>query len=47
MIPKEIIEEIRYRLDIEEVIGLDGSEAPRVSAKTGENVEDVLEGIVL
>ncbi len=32
--------------DIEEVIGLDGSEAPRVSAKTGENVEEVLKQIV-
>ena len=36
----------RVAADIEEVIGLDGSEAPRVSAKTGENVEDVLKQIV-
>ena len=32
--------------DIEEIIGLDSSEAPRVSAKTGQNVEDVLKQIV-
>ncbi len=32
--------------EIEDVIGLDCSEAPRVSAKTGENVEQVLEQIV-
>ncbi len=32
--------------DIEEIIGLDASDAPRVSAKTGENVEDVLKQIV-
>lgn len=32
--------------EVEEVIGLDCSEAPRVSAKTGENVEQVLEQIV-
>ena len=32
--------------DIEEVIGLDSAEAPRVSAKTGENVGDVLKQIV-
>ncbi len=32
--------------DIEEIIGLDGSSAPRVSAKTGENVEAVLEEII-
>ena len=36
----------RVAADIEEVIGLDGAEAPRVSAKTGENVEDVLKQIV-
>ena len=36
----------RVAADIEEVIGLDGTEAPRVSAKTGENVEDVLKQIV-
>ena len=32
--------------EIEEVIGLDTSEAPMVSAKTGHNVEAVLEAIV-
>ena len=32
--------------EIEDVIGLDASDAPRVSAKTGENVEAVLEAIV-
>ncbi|MBR3869707.1 MAG: translation elongation factor 4 [Clostridia bacterium] len=36
----------RVAADIEEVIGLDSEEAPRVSAKTGENVEDVLRQIV-
>ncbi|MCQ2399346.1 MAG: translation elongation factor 4, partial [Clostridia bacterium] len=32
--------------EIEDVIGLDCSEAPLISAKTGQNVEDVLEAIV-
>ncbi|MCH5197544.1 MAG: elongation factor 4 [Oscillospiraceae bacterium] len=32
--------------EVEEIIGLDCSEAPRISAKTGENVPDVLESIV-
>ncbi len=32
--------------EIEDVIGLDASEAPLVSAKTGLNVEDVLEAVV-
>ena len=36
----------RVAADIEEVIGLDSEEAPRVSAKTGENVEDVLKQII-
>ena len=36
----------RVAEDIEEVIGLDSAEAPRVSAKTGENVGDVLKQIV-
>ncbi len=36
----------RVSADIEEVIGLDGSEAPRISAKTGENVEAVLKQII-
>ena len=38
--PDEVAEEI------EDVIGLDASEAPRISAKTGLNVHDVLEAIV-
>ena len=37
----------RVASEVEEVIGLDCSNAPRVSAKTGENVEEVLERIVL
>jgi len=36
----------RVAADVEEIIGLDCSEAPRVSAKTGQNVEEVLEKIV-
>lgn len=32
--------------EIEDVIGLEAQDAPRISAKTGENVEDVLEQIV-
>ena len=32
--------------EIEDVIGLEASDAPRISAKTGENVEEVLEQIV-
>ncbi len=36
----------RVAVDIEDVIGLDSEEAPRVSAKTGENVGDVLKQIV-
>ena len=36
----------RVAEEVEEVIGLDCSDAPRVSAKTGENVEAVLEKIV-
>ena len=36
----------RVAADVEEVIGLDCENAPRVSAKTGENVEQVLEQIV-
>ncbi|MBR5424124.1 MAG: translation elongation factor 4 [Clostridia bacterium] len=32
--------------EVEEIIGIDCSEAPRISAKTGENVPDVLESIV-
>ncbi len=37
----------RVAAEIEDVIGLDCENAPRVSAKTGENVEQVLERIVL
>ena len=36
----------RVAAEVEEIIGLDCSEAPRVSAKTGENVSEVLEQIV-
>ncbi len=36
----------RTKKEIEEVIGLDCSNVPCISAKTGLNVEDVLEGIV-
>ena len=36
----------RVAAEIEDVIGLDCSEAPRISAKTGLNVQDVLEEIV-
>ena len=36
----------RVARDIDEFVGLDCSEAPRISAKTGENVEAVLENIV-
>ena len=32
--------------EIEDVIGIEAMDAPRISAKTGENVEDVLEAIV-
>ncbi|MBQ8160649.1 MAG: translation elongation factor 4 [Clostridia bacterium] len=34
------------RQEIEDVIGLDASYAPCISAKTGQNVEDVLEAVV-
>ncbi len=36
----------RVRKEIEDVIGIDASDAPLISAKTGLNVEDVLEAIV-
>lgn len=36
----------RTKKEIEDIIGLDCSNAPCISAKTGLNVEDVLEGIV-
>jgi GTP-binding protein LepA len=35
----------RVAAEVEDVIGLDCSDAPRISAKTGENVEEVLEQI--
>ena len=36
----------RVRQEIEEVIGIDASHAPCISAKSGQNVEQVLEAIV-
>ena len=36
----------RAAAEIEDVIGLEASDAPRISAKTGLNVEAVLEEIV-
>ena len=36
----------RVKEEIEDIIGLDASEAPLISAKTGLNIEDVLEQIV-
>lgn len=36
----------RVAAEIEDVIGLDASDAPHISAKTGVNIEDVLEAIV-
>ncbi len=36
----------RVAAEIEDIIGLDCSKAPRVSAKTGENVQQVLERII-
>lgn len=36
----------RVKAEIEDIIGLDASEAPLISAKTGLNVEDVLKQIV-
>ena len=38
--PERVVEEI------EDVIGIEAEDAPRISAKTGENVEEVLEQIV-
>lgn len=38
--PQRVIDEI------EDVIGIEAQDAPRISAKTGQNVEDVLEAIV-
>ena len=36
----------RVKAEIEDVIGIDASEAPLISAKTGENCKEVLEAIV-
>ena len=36
----------RVRTEIEDIIGLDASEAPLISAKTGVNIEEVLEQII-
>ena len=43
-LPSAQVDEVKA--EIEDVIGLDASEAPTVSAKTGEHCEDVLEAIV-
>ena len=37
----------RVKLEIEEMVGINASEAPLVSAKTGEGVEDLLDQLVL
>ena len=36
----------RVAEEIEDVIGIEAADAPRISAKTGQNIEDVLEAIV-
>jgi len=36
----------RVRAEIEDVIGIDASNAPLISAKQGLNIEDVLEGVI-
>ncbi len=36
----------QVRSEIEDVIGIDASDAPCVSAKTGQNIQDVLEAVV-
>lgn len=43
-LPSARPEEVKH--EIEDLIGLDSSEAPLISAKTGLNIEDVLEDIV-
>ncbi len=43
-LPSAQVEEVKH--EIEEVIGLDTTEAPVISAKTGVNCEEVLEAIV-
>ena len=43
-LPSARPEEVRQ--EIEDVIGLDASYAPCISAKTGENIDDVLEAVV-
>ena len=37
----------RVKQEIEDMIGIDASEAPLVSAKTGEGIEDILEQIIV
>ena len=43
-LPSQRSEEVR--LEIEDIIGIDAHDAPAISAKTGLNIEDVLETIV-
>lgn len=43
-LPNQRTEEIR--MEIEEVIGIEADDAPAISAKTGLNIQDVLEAIV-
>lgn len=43
-LPNQRTEEVR--MEIEDVIGIDASDAPAISAKTGLNIQDVLEIIV-
>ncbi len=43
-LPNQRIEDVRS--EIEEIIGIEASDAPAISAKTGLNIEDVLETIV-
>ncbi len=43
-LPSADVEKVKH--DIEEIIGLDCSEAPLISAKSGLNIEDVMEAII-
>lgn len=43
-LPNQRTEEVR--MEIEDIIGIDASDAPAISAKTGLNIQDVLEVIV-